>query len=269
MYGISYHGFYAAAGMIDAHPALRAVSPQAPVGDWYFDDFLHNGAFFLAHAFRWLSANAGPRPKPTAEKPPEVKYPTTDGYQLFLEAGTVENINRLLLKEGFPFWTEMMAHPNRDEFWQRRALLPHLRNVAPAVMVVTGWYDAEDLYGSFKSYQAIEAMNPKVNNVLVVGPWHHGGWASTDGERLGPVNFGSKTAAFYRAEIEFPFFERHLKDGKRDLPPLAEATVFETGSNVWRTFATWPPKEAKTRSLFLRAQGQLDFQAPAESGAVR
>ncbi|MGE0761371.1 MAG: CocE/NonD family hydrolase, partial [Pirellulaceae bacterium] len=200
MYGISYPGFYAAAGMIDAHPALLAVSPQAPVADWFFDDFLHNGAFFLAHAYRWLGSNAGPRPKPTAERQPSASYPTPDGYQLFLNEATIENINRNLLKEGFPFWTEMMAHPNRDEFWQKRSILPHLKKVAPAVMVVTGWYDAEDLYGSFKTYQAVERMNPQSNNVLVVGPWPHGGWASTDGDKLGDIHFGSKTAAFYRAE---------------------------------------------------------------------
>lgn len=260
MYGISYPGFYAAAGMIDAHPALQAVSPQAPVGDWFFDDFLHNGAFFLAHAYRWLGTNATPRPKPTAEKPQPLTYPTPDGYKLFLEPGAMENISRQYLKDGVPFWNEMMAHPNRDSFWQRRALLPHLKRVAPAVMVVTGWYDAEDLYGSFKSYQAIENNNPQVNNVLVVGPWHHGGWSSTDGERLGPIVFGSKTAAFYRAEIEFPFFERHLKDVKSPAP--AEATVFETGSNAWRTFDDWPPRGTRGQRLFLSGDGKLEFQPP-------
>ena len=261
MYGISYPGFYAAAGMIDAHPALIAVSPQAPVADWYFDDFLHNGAFFLAHAFRWLGNNASPRPKPTSEKPPSVNYASPDGYKLFLEAGSMESISRKYLKDGTPFWNEMMQHPNRDEFWQKRALPPHLKNVAPAVMVVTGWYDAEDLYGSFKCYQAIEAQNPSVNNTLVVGPWHHGGWASPDGDRLGQISFGSKTSAFYRSEIELPFFERHLKEVQNN--PLAEATLFETGSNVWRSFEKWPPKDMKSRKLFLQEGGLLDFKPPS------
>ena len=260
MYGISYPGFYASAGMIDAHPALAAVSPQAPVGDWYFDDFLHNGAFFLAHAFRWLGNNAQTRGKPTSDKPKPVEYPTFDGYELFLKAGTMDAVNRELIKDAVPFWNEMMEHPNRDAFWQERAILPHLKNVAPAVMVVTGWYDAEDLYGSFKSYQAIETLNPKVNNVLVVGPWHHGGWASVEGDRLGNIHFGSKTAAFYRAEIELPFFERYLKDEQKPAP--AEATVFETGSNSWRTFDDWPPREAQPRQLFLREGGELDAAAP-------
>ncbi len=260
LYGISYPGFYASAGMIDAHPALKAVSPQAPVGDWYFDDFLHNGAFFLAHAYRWLGNNATARPKPTTDKPKPVEYATPDGYKLFLEAGSMENLSKLHFKETVSFWNEMMAHPNRDTFWQQRDILPHLKNVAPAVMVVTGWYDAEDLYGSFKSYHSIEKLNPKVNNVLVVGPWHHGGWAAGDGDKLGRASFGSKTAAFYRAEIEFPFFERYLKDGQQPAP--AEATVFETGSNVWRTFDAWPPKGIQPKQLYLREKEQLDFVAP-------
>jgi uncharacterized protein len=265
MYGISYPGFYASAGMIDAHPALAAVSPQAPVGDWYFDDFLHNGAFFLAHAYRWLGNNDQVRGKPSGEKPPPVNYPTLDGYKLFLDAGTMQGVSQRYLKDAIPFWKEMMAHPNRDEFWQKRNILPHLKNVAPAVMVVTGWYDAEDLYGSFKSYQSIEKLNPKSNNVLVVGPWHHGGWASVAGDKLGPASFGAKTAAFYRQEIEFPFFEKYLKDEKHPAP--AEATVFETGSNSWRTFAAWPPKETAERRVYLREAGKLEFAAPETSKA--
>src|SRR5262245_47135976 len=263
MYGISYPGFYCSAGMIDAHPALKAVSPQAPVGDWFFDDFLHNGAFFLAHAYRWIGSNATARPKPTSERPPPLAYPSPDGYQLFLEAGNMEDVTKKLLKDTAPFWRDMMAHPNRDEFWKERAILPHLKNVAPAVMVVTGWYDAEDLYGSFKTYHAVEKQNPRVNNVLVVGPWHHGGWSSTDGQKLGPARFGSKTAEFYRAEIEFPFFEKHLKD--ESYSHLPEATVFETGSNSWRTFDAWPPRDTQVRTLFLGENGSLGDSRPQQS----
>lgn len=265
MYGISYPGFYASAGMIDAHPALVAVSPQAPVADWYFDDFLHHGGFFLAHAFRWLNSNAQDRPKPTTERATPNPLPSLDGYKLFLSAGTISEIDRQYLKETVPFWKEMMQHPNRDEFWQKRDIRPHLKKVATAVMVVTGWYDAEDLFGSFKTYESIESRNPGVNNVLVVGPWIHGGWASGDGDKLGEVPFGSKTGAFYRAEIEFPFFERHLKG--KDLPRAAEATVFETGGNAWRTFDKWPPKGTEVRKLFLRESGKLAFDAPAKETA--
>jgi putative CocE/NonD family hydrolase len=264
MYGISYPGFYCSAGMIDAHPALRAVSPQAPVGDWYFDDFLHHGAFFLAHAYRWLINNAQERTGPTTERPPAESLPSIDGYHLFLEAGTIEEINKRLLKGRVAFWTDMMSHPNRDEFWKKREILPHLKNVAPAVMVVTGWYDAEDLYGSFKTYATVEKLNPGINNVLVVGPWIHGGWASGDGDKLGEVSFSSKTAAFYRAEIEFPFFEKYLKD--RDYSEPAEATVFETGSNVWRTFSHWPPRQSQSKRLYFREGGTLQ-PAPPESPA--
>jgi uncharacterized protein len=260
MYGISYPGFYCSAGMIDAHPALKAVSPQAPVGDWFFDDFLHNGAFFLAHAYRWIGMNDFKRPKPTTERAPPLVYPTPDGYKLFLEAGNMEQVTKKLLKDSAPFWHDMMQHPNRDDFWKDRAILPHLKNVAPAVMVVTGWYDAEDLYGSFKTYQTIEKQNRRVNNVLVVGPWHHGGWASTDGDKLGPAAFGSKTAAFYRAEIEFPFFEKYLADEEHSAP--AEATVFETGSNAWRTFDAWPPKGMTSKALYFADQGALGYLPP-------
>ncbi|MFN9642470.1 MAG: CocE/NonD family hydrolase [Pirellula sp.] len=273
MYGISYPGFYCSAGMIDAHPALKAVSPQAPVGDWYFDDFLHNGAFFLAHAYRWLNNNAHERKGPSAEKPVSEVLPSIDGYNLFLNAGTIQEINRRHLKGRVSFWNDMMAHPNRDEFWKKRAILPHLKNVAPAVMVVTGWYDAEDLFGSFKTYAAIEKMNPGVNNVLVVGPWIHGGWASSDGDKLGAVSFGSKTAAFYRAEIEFPFFEKYLKDANH--PALSESTVFETGSNTWRTFTHWPPQQAKSQTLYLgpstsplQSAGTLSSDPPKQDSAV-
>ncbi|WP_205855190.1 CocE/NonD family hydrolase [Pirellula sp. SH-Sr6A] len=260
MHGISYPGFYCSAGMINAHPALRAVSPQAPVGDWYFDDFLHNGAFFLAHAYRWLMNNAQERSGPTTIKPPSGSLPSLDGYHLFLEAGTIQEINSRFLKGQVPFWNQMMEHPNRDAFWQKRAILPHLQNVAPAVMLVTGWYDAEDLYGSFKTYQAIEKQNPSVNNVLVVGPWIHGGWASTDGEKLGNIPFGSKTASFYRSEIELPFFERNLKDA--DHPNLPEATVFETGGNRWQTFDAWPPKKAQEQSWFFGENQGLSTTPP-------
>src|SRR5437762_8969916 len=184
---------------------------------------------------------------------------------MFLKASNMYDVTKKLLKNSAPFWSDMMAHPNRDAFWKERVIIPHLKNVAPAVMVVTGWYDAEDLYGSFKTYQSIEKQNPKVNNVLVVGPWHHGGWASTPGEKLGNISFGSKTAEFYRAEVEFPFFEKYLKDKSNAAP--AEATVFETGSNSWRTFDAWPPKNVKSRPMYLRGNGTLDFAVPTENGA--
>jgi uncharacterized protein len=267
LYGISYPGFYSAAGMIDAHPALKAVSPQAPVADWYYDDFLHHGAFFLAHAFRWLNGNAQDQNNPTTERSRPQPLPTLDGYKMFLEAGTIGEINKRYLKDSVPFWNEMMAHPNRDEFWKKRNILPHLKNVAPAVMTVGGWYDAEDLYGTFNVYQAIEKQNPGVANTLVVGPWIHGGWAGGPGVKLGQMSFDSNTGEFYREKVEFPFFETYLKDA--DVAAPAEAIVFETGSNVWKTFDTWPPKAIERKKLYLRENFGLSYEVPGklESGA--
>ncbi len=259
-WGISYPGFYCSAGMIDAHPALKAVSPQAPVGDWFFDDFFHHGAFFLAHGFRWLSANGVRREKPTTNEFTPFNYPTRDGYKFFLDIGPVHNADKRYLKEKVDFWTELMQHPNYDDFWKRRNILPHLKRVAPAVMTVTGWYDAEDLYGSFETYRHVERQNPGVNNVLVVGPWVHGGWARTGGDHLGAVDFGSKTADFYQKHIELAFFNKYLKDA--DLPAPPEATAFETGGNRWRTFDTWPPRGTKAMTFYAQSGGKLATAAP-------
>lgn len=267
LYGISYPGFYSAAGMIDAHPALKAVSPQAPVADWFYDDFIHHGAFFLAHAFRWLNGNAQDQNNPTTERSHPKPLPTIDGYKMFLEAGTIGEINKRYLKDSVPFWNDMMAHPNRDEFWKKRNILPHLKNVAPATMTVGGWYDAEDLYGTFNVYQAIEKQNPGVANTLVVGPWIHGGWAGGRGSQLGQMQFASDTATYYREKVEFPFFEKYLKEV--DVAAPAEAIVFETGSNTWKAFDAWPPKEIERKKLYLREDFGLSFEAPGkvESGA--
>ena len=181
--------------MIDAHPALKAVSPQARSATGTSTTFCTT-ALLSGHAYRWLGNNDHVQGKPTGEKLPPVNYPNAGRLQAFSRCGNDWNISRQYLKDASPFWKEMMAHPNRDEFWQKRDLLPHLKNVAPAVMVVTGWYDAEDLYGSFKTYQAIEKQNPKVNNVLVVGPWHHGGWASVAGDKLGPFRSAPRRRRF-------------------------------------------------------------------------
>ena len=265
-WGISYPGFYAAAGMIDAHPALRAVSPQAPIADWFFDDFHHHGAFFLPHAFGFLSSFGQPRPEPTRESGSRFRYPTRDGYQFFLDAGPLSNLDRLYLKGQIQTWNDIVAHPNRDEFWRARDLLPHLNNVAPAVMTVGGWFDAEDLYGSLNTYQSVEGRNPNIENTLVMGPWQHGGWARSAGDRLGNIRFGGAQSVFYQEQIELPFFRHHLK-GAAD-PGLPEAFVFETGQNVWRRFATWPPAATQSRRLYLRAGGRLDWLPDPMDGAA-
>ncbi|MBI5432086.1 MAG: CocE/NonD family hydrolase [Planctomycetes bacterium] len=264
MWGISYPGFYAAAGMIDAHPALVAVSPQAPIADWFFDDFHHHGAFFLADAFNFMSSFGRARPEPTTESAPGVVHGTPDGYEFFLELGPLSNVEARWFHGEVAFWKEFCAHPNCDEFWSSRNLLPHLRDVAPAVMTVGGWFDAEDLYGPLATYRAIEAQDRDAFNVLVMGPWRHGGWARDSGAQLGEVAFGSDTAQFYRERIERPFFERFLKGADFEPPP--EAFVFETGANRWRRFDAWPPK-VEPHALFLREGRALSFTAPPATSA--
>src|SRR5438045_3940634 len=204
MWGISYPGFYTAAGMIDAHPALKAASPQAPVIDWFAgDDWHHNGALFLPHAFNFLASFGHPRPEPT-KKGPEDKfdYGTPDGYTFYLEMGPLANADRKYFKQDVPFWNEMLAHPNYDDFWAARNLRPHLKNIRPAVLTVGGWFDAENLFGVLEAHRCFEA--DRANNVLVMGPWIHGGWNSGTGSSLGPLAFGSNTAAFYREHVELP-----------------------------------------------------------------
>ena len=263
-WGISYPGFYSAAGMIDAHPALKAVSPQAPIADWYFDDFFHHGAFFLPHNFNFMASFGRPRPEPTKDGWRRFDHGTPDGYQFFMELGPLKNADELHFKGDVPFWTQTTHHPNYDEFWQSRNILPHLTNVAPAVMTVGGWYDAEDLYGPLNIYRSIEAKNPGIFNILVMGPWVHGGWARTEGDAVGNARFGEKTSLFYRTNIELPFFNYYLKDrGESDLP---EAYVFETGANRWRKFDHWPPAppHAQEKHLYLREGGKLSFETTIE-----
>ena len=263
MWGISYPGFYTSAGSIDSHPALKAVSPQAPIGDWFKgDDFHHNGVFFLPHAFNFLSSFGLPRPTPTTESPKRFEHGTPDGYKFFLEMGSLKNANEKHLNNKVAFWDEVMQHRNYDEFWQSRNLLPNLRNIKAAVMTVGGWFDAENLYGALNTYKFIEKQNPNITNTLVMGPWVHGGWSRFDGDTLKHLNFASKTSLFYRENIELPFFNFYLKDkGNAKLP---EAYVFETGSNSWKTYEHWPPKNVETKSVYLQANGGLSFEQPKE-----
>jgi putative CocE/NonD family hydrolase len=258
-WGISYPGFYTSAGMIDAHPALKAASPQAPIADWFFDDFHHHGAFFLPHFFNFMWSFGKPRPGLTTEGRKGGNAGTPDGYQFFLDLGGLSNVDPKWYHDEIPYWKVFAAHPNYDDYWRARNLLPHLHHTAPAVMTVGGWFDAEDLYGALQTYRAVERLNPGITNLLVMGPWAHGGWARSDGERLGNVRFGGKQAVWYRENVEFRFFEKFLRDAPPDsaMDPLPEAFVFETGANRWRTFAEWPPKETRTERLFLRGDGML------------
>ncbi|HEX8127865.1 MAG TPA: CocE/NonD family hydrolase [Pyrinomonadaceae bacterium] len=267
MWGISYPGFYTSMGLLGAHPALKAASPQAPIADWFIgDDWHHNGTLFLVHTLGFFSSFGLPRPQPTTEWATPIFKPTTpDGYKLLLEMGALPNANEKFYKGQIAFWNEMMAHPNYDDYWKARNVPQHLHNIRPAVMTVGGWFDAEDLYGALKTYEAIERKNPGISNTLVMGPWLHGGWAGMEGDTLGDINFGEKTGVFYREKIEFPFFQCVLKDKCDDRLP--EAYVFETGSNRWRKFDSWPPKQARQTDLYFNANGRLSFTAPAVAAA--
>jgi hypothetical protein len=264
VWGISYPGFYAAMAATCGHPALVAVSPQAPIADWFIgDDFHHNGAFFLPHAFSFYTAFGRPRPEPTTKSTPRFDHGTADGYEFFLRAGPMPSLDRTYLKGEVAFWKEVMAHETYDAFWQARNTRPHLRGIQPAVLTVGGWFDAEDLFGALETYRSIEAQSPGVANRLVMGPWPHGGWSRGTGEALGRVSFGQPTSRFFEEEIELPFFRYYLKGGAD--PALPEAYVFETGTNLWHALDAWPPREARPITLYLSGHGRLSKEPPAEA----
>ncbi len=263
--GISYPGFYTACGLVGSHPALKAASPQAPVLDWFVgDDFHHNGALFLPHAFNFLANFGHPRPYPTSKPGVPFDHGTPDVYDFFLKLGALPNADARYYKGDVPFWDEMMQHGTYDAYWKARNLRPHLKDVKPAVMSVGGWFDAENLFGALECYRNIEANSPGIANTLVMGPWYHGQWGGNrnTGESLGYVKFDAKTSDFYRESIEFPFFEHHLK-GAPD-PKLPEAFVFETGRNEWKKLDAWPPKTVQPHALVLLGDGKLAVDGKPE-----
>lgn len=260
VWGISYPGFHAAQSAIDAHPVLKAVSPQAPVTDWFLgDDFHHNGALFLADAFDFHASFGKPRPAPTKKAEWKSEQEGQDIYDFFLGLGPVANANERYLKGKIGFWNDLMDHPTLDDFWKARDPRPRYRDAKPAVMTVGGWFDAEDLWGTLETYRAFERQNPRNENLLVMGPWRHGGWAREDGDRHGDISFGQKTSLFYREHIELPFFQRHL-EGKKSAP--VEAWMFETGTNTCQAFSTWPPAGTKQTTLYFHPHGKLAASAP-------
>jgi putative CocE/NonD family hydrolase len=266
MWGISYPGFYTDAGMIDAHPALKAASPQAPVTDWFVgDDFHHNGALFLPHLFNFIANFGRPRPEPTKKAPPAFEHGTPDGYQFFLDLGPLANVNPRYFKNDIAFWDDVMAHGTYDEFWKARNLRQHLKGIRPAVLTVGGWFDAENLFGALETFKHIEASGSPSANTLVMGPWSHGGWSRSDGASLGHVPFNAKTSVYFREQIELPFFEFHLKG--KGAGKFPKAWVFETGANQWHQHDAWPPAATRAQSLYLHAGGRLGFDAPPAAGA--
>ncbi|TDB67849.1 CocE/NonD family hydrolase [Arundinibacter roseus] len=266
-WGISYPGFYTTASALSGHPALKASSPQAPISDFFFDDFHHNGAYTQGY-YLTFPVFGIQHPKPTTESWFNDKFiqAKPDGYTFNLELGPLKNFDKYY-KDNF-FWQEMMEHPNKDEFWQKRDILPHLKNVKPAFMTVGGWFDAEDLYGPLNTYKTIEKNNPKAYNTLVMGPFGHGRWSRETGPTLhNDIYFGDSIATFYQKNIETQFFAHFLKgagDGKTGLP---EAYLFNTGKNEWRTFEQWPAAKATKKMLYFQPNGKLSFEKPTAAAS--
>ncbi len=262
-WGISYPGFYTAVGIVSNHPALKASSPQAPISDFFFDDFHHQGAYLLSY---WLATSVFGYEKDSLHT--EAWYPTVDpgtpdGYQFYLDMGPLKNAAEYYGEDNV-FWQQLVEHPNYDDFWQKRNLLPHLRNVDHAVLTVGGWFDAEDLYGPLNIYKTIEKYSPKAENKLVMGPWSHGDWARNRVQQtVGFVHFGDSISDFYQKNIEQPFFNRHLKGV--NAPELPEAYVFDTGKKEWRQFSEWPPATSETARWYLADKEKLALQEPANS----
>jgi uncharacterized protein len=271
IWGNSYPGFFVSASIIDSHPAIKAASPQAPVTDLYMnDDSYHNGAFMLAANYGFYTSfkqQETPTVQPKKWEPYE--YGTSDGYEYFLKLGTLSNIIKTLDKDKASLFPDQAKRDTYEEYWKARNIAAHLKNVKAAVLTVGGWYDAEDPQGPLTTYQTIKLNNPGTFNALVMGPWTHGGWQRNDGAQIGHVNFGAKTGEHYRKNILLPFFEKFLKD-KSDVKTetkLAEVNVFETGTNVWRQYSTWPPKDAQKRTLYFHDKGKLGWSAPAGTNA--
>ena len=262
MFGVSYPGFYTSMGMINSHPALKAASPQAPISDWFMgDDIHHNGAFFLSQNFSFFYSFEVPSDDPLHVSDKKFLFHNHDGYDFYLRMGPLQNSERLF-KTSVPAWTEFLSHPNYDAFWQARNIRPHLQNIHCAVMTVGGWFDAEDLFGALETYRGTEQLNAGITNLLVMGPWTHGQWSRSGGDKVGDVNFHAKTSEYYQQKIELPFF-RHFLKGDTNYTQT-EAQMFETGTQQWRRFETWPPKNVQSKTLYFHAKGQLSFNPPGE-----
>jgi hypothetical protein len=260
--GISYPGFYSTMAALSGHPALKAVSPQAPVTDWFIgDDVHHKGAFFVMDNFDFDYTFGQHRPKPTMESAPDFIYPCQDNYDFFLKAGSLKNLTKLYMGDSIKFWTEEMNHSNYDEFWKAHTVTYHLKNIKPAVLITGGLFDAEDCWGAWNTYKTIEKQSPKTINRITMGPWAHGGWAKSNGSRLGNVRFGDGVSDYYYKNIEMPFFNYYLK-GEGDATKIAEANIFITGENKWTSFTEWPPKDVETKVLYLNDKQKLSFTKP-------
>jgi uncharacterized protein len=265
IWGISYPGFYTSASIIDSHPAIVAASPQAPMTDLFLgDDSYHGGAFMLAAGFEFYAPFFHPQQNPVLPKPEApFDFGTPDSYKFFLQAGNLASLDKYLGGATW-MWDDQFKHDTYDDYWQSRDLSRHMKNIKCAVLVVGGWYDAEDLEGPYRTFYAIRKFNPDTPVTLVEGPWVHGGWARNDGDHLGDVQFNAKTSLYFRTNIQFPFFEHYLKGAGKLLPT---AVVFETGTNVWRRYDEWPPKNAVAKTLYFHDGGKLSFDPPIETAS--
>ena len=266
VFGISYPGFYSTMAALSDHPALKAVSPQAPVTDWFIgDDFHHNGAFALMDGFSFYYSFGKNRPGPTTVNEKPFAFPEKDNYHFYLKQGALKNYDNYMGQD-IKFWKDVMAHPNYDEWWKARDARRACKNIKPAILVVGGTFDAEDCFGAWNLYKAIEAQSPSTRCNLIMGPWFHGGWHRGEGGHLGNVRFGDKTALVFQTLLEPAFFDEHLK-GSTNPTPAAEAQVFFSGENTWRSLDNWPPKQITYQSIYFQNNHSLSFTKPDESSS--
>ncbi|MEO5890994.1 MAG: CocE/NonD family hydrolase [Ferruginibacter sp.] len=258
VFGTSYPGFYATEAALSGHPALKAVSPQAPVTDWFIgDDFHHKGVFFAMDGFSFYPTFGKPHPTATMNYGDGFTSPIKDNYKFYLQAGALKNL-AAVIGDSIKFWHEMYQHPNYDAWWKARNARVGLYNVKPAMLWVGGLFDAEDCYGAWNAYKACEQQSPQTNSKIVMGPWYHGQW-SREGSFLGNVRFAANTSDFYQQNIEIPFFNYYLK-GKGSIDDIAEANIFFTGENNWKKLPKWPPQNVEYKSLYIREDGKLSFE---------
>src|SRR5699024_1375790 len=247
IWGISYPGFYSTYALLSNHPALKAVSPQASISDFFFDDFHHNGAYLLSYfmATTLFGLQEKPTTHPVFDFP---KIPTKDQYAFYLENTPIKKLDHYFSDN--MFWHQLEDHPNYDEFWQSRNIIPHLKNIKPAVMFVGGLFDAEDLYGPFQSYKQIEKSSDNFN-IITYGPWSHGQWISTDTRNaLGNIYFGDSISIDFQRDVVTPFFNHFLK-GKGDISDFPEARMYDSGLHQWDAYDTWPPKITDRKRFYL------------------
>jgi uncharacterized protein len=259
--GISYGGWLTAMAMIDPHPAVKAVSPQASPADMYLgDDFHHNGAFRLSYGFEYAAMME------TTKESTNFRFDEYDTFEWYLRLGPLARVNDRYLHGKIPTWNDYVAHPNYDAFWQKQAMASYLTRVTVPALHVAGWWDQEDFYGPQKIYETLEPRDGRGVSFFVAGPWNHGGWMRANGTALGRIKFGADTAKYFREKIQAPFFARYLKDKPGwDVP---EAVTFETGTNAWQVYDEWPPRKlTEDRGLFFREDGRLSFEAPAAEEA--